>query len=103
MPGFSGASEAGAKNSIGLTETGNKVLQAVLENNPNAINVSFGNPYLLRGFPEMKTYIVAYGDMPSLQRAAARALIGEIDFLGKLPITVGAYPRGTGLQLKLQN
>ncbi len=49
----------------------------------------------------MKTYIVAYGDMTSLQRAAARALVNEIEFKGKLPISLGVnYPRGTGLSLQ---
>ena len=93
-----GRVRSGAKNSIGLTETGNQVLQAVLQNNPNTINISFGNPYILRGFPQMKTYIVAYGDMTSLQSAAARAVMGEINFTGKLPISITEnYPRGTGL------
>jgi len=47
--------------------------------------------------------MVAYGDMPSLQQAMARALLGEIDITGKLPISLpGLYPRGTGIQLKAQ-
>jgi beta-N-acetylhexosaminidase len=100
IAGLFGRVRSGAKNSVGLPETGSQVLQTVLQNNPNTINVSFGNPYLLRGFPQMKTYVVAYGDMASLQRAAARAVMGEIDFNGKLPITVGSYARGTGIQLK---
>jgi len=41
---------------------------------------------------------VAYGDMPALQQAVARALLGEIDITGKLPISLpGLYPRGTGI------
>ena len=47
----------------------------------------------------MKTYIVAYGDMASLQSASADAIAGKIEFKGKLPITVGSFPRGTGLSL----
>ncbi|MDQ3321576.1 MAG: glycoside hydrolase family 3 protein [Acidobacteriota bacterium] len=100
VAGLFGRVRSGAKNSVGLPETGSRVLQTILRNNPNTINVSFGNPYLLRGFPEMKTYAVAYGDMTSLQRAAARAVMGEIDFKGKLPITVGSYARGTGIGTK---
>jgi hypothetical protein len=39
--------------------------------------------------------------MPSLQQAVARALLGEIDVVGKLPISLpGLYPRGTGIQVK---
>ncbi|MDQ3175035.1 MAG: hypothetical protein M3Q91_15240, partial [Acidobacteriota bacterium] len=48
-------------------------------------------------------YVVAYGDMPSLQQAMARAVLGQIDITGKLPISLpGLYPRGTGIQLKAQ-
>ena len=65
------------------------------------VGISFGNPYLLQSFPKLRTYLVAYGDMPSLQEAAARALLGEIDITGKLPISLpGLYSRGTGIQLK---
>nr|MBA2620628.1 glycoside hydrolase family 3 C-terminal domain-containing protein [Acidobacteriota bacterium] len=100
VAGLFGRVRSGAKNSVGLPEAGTQVLKAVLQNNPNTIGVSFGNPYVLRGFPEMRTYAVAYGDMASLQRAAARALTGEIDFTGKLPVSVGEYGRGTGIRLK---
>ena len=86
----------GAKNSVGIPEAGARVLRELLAGDKKIINVSFGNPYLLNNFPEMKTYIVAYGDMSSLQRATARALVGEIDFKGKLPITIGDYKAGTG-------
>ena len=47
------------------------------------VGISFGNPYLLQNFPELRTYLVAYGDMPSLQEATARALLGQIDVVGK--------------------
>ncbi|HRH45137.1 MAG TPA: glycoside hydrolase family 3 C-terminal domain-containing protein [Pyrinomonadaceae bacterium] len=91
---------SGAKNSIGLPEKGVTVLQEALKSDKPVVSIAFGNPYFLRNLPEMKTYIAAYGDMPSLQRAAANALMGNSDFYGKLPITVGDYPRGTGLSLK---
>jgi beta-N-acetylhexosaminidase len=64
------------------------------------IGISFGNPYLLSSFPKLKTYLVAYGDMPSLQEAAAQALLGQSNITGRLPISLpGLYPRGTGIQL----
>jgi beta-N-acetylhexosaminidase len=76
-------------------------LSALIEAKSPIVGISFGNPYLLQGFPGLRTYVVAYGDMPSLQQAAARALLGEIDITGKLPISLpGLYPRGTGIQLK---
>ena len=96
-----GRVRSGAKNSAGLPESGAKFLTELLQSDKKIISLSFGNPYLLNNFPEMKTYIVAYGDMPSLQRATAKALAGEIDFKGKLPISLGEkFPRGVGLSLQ---
>jgi len=101
VAGLFGRVRSGAKNSVGLPDAGARVLREVLQNRPDTVSVSFGNPYLLKSFPEMKTYAVAYGDMTSLQRAAARALFGEINFMGKLPISIGEdFPRGTGLSLR---
>ena len=81
-------------------ENGAAILRGLLATNKKVIGVSFGNPYVLGSFPEMKTYLVAYGDMPGLQRAAAKAMLGLQDITGKLPISLpGLYPRGTGIQL----
>lgn len=98
--GLYGRVRSGAKNSVGVPENGAALLREALAANKKVIGISFGNPYVLSSFPEMKTYIVAYGDMPSLQRAAARAIVGKQDITGKLPITLpGLHPRGTGIQL----
>ena len=96
-----GRVRTGQARSVGLPEPGAKALSGLISNKLPLIGISFGNPYLLQSFPELRTYVVAYGDMPSLQQAAARALLGEIDITGKLPISLpGLYPRGTGIQLK---
>lgn len=100
IAGLFGRVRSGARNSIGLPEAGEKVLNEVLASNVKTVAVSFGNPYLLLGFPSIKNYVVGYGDMASLQRAAGQALTGKIDFKGKLPITIGNFPRGTGLSLQ---
>ena len=52
------------------------------------IAVSFGSPYLLREIPAVSTYLCAYGIQPVMQRAAIRALRGEIAMTGKLPVTI---------------
>lgn len=96
-----GRVRSGQKLSVGVPETGARALSAAIAAKKPIVGISFGNPYLLQGFPGLRTYIVAYGDMPSLQQAVARALLGEIDVVGKLPISLpGLYPRGTGIQLK---
>jgi beta-N-acetylhexosaminidase len=99
--GLYGRVRSGAKNSAGIPENGAAIVREALASGKTVIGVSFGNPYILSSFPEMKTYIVAYGDMPSLQRAAARSILGTQDITGKLPISLpGLYPLGTGIQHK---
>ncbi|PYT01067.1 MAG: hypothetical protein DMF63_05235 [Acidobacteria bacterium] len=98
--GLYGRVRSGAKNSVGVPENGAAILREALASNKKVIGISFGNPYILSSFPELKTYLVAYGDMPSLQRATARAILGTQDITGHLPITLpGLYPRGTGIQM----
>ena len=98
-----GRVRTGQSNSGALPEPGAHALAKLIERQKPLVGISFGNPYLLMNFPELKTYLVAYGDMPSLQRAAARALLGEIDVVGRLPISLPQlYARGTGIQLKAQ-
>lgn len=97
--GLYGRVRSGAKNSVGVPENGAAILRELLANGKQVVGVSFGNPYVLSSFPEMKTYVVAYGDMSSLQRAAARSILGQQPITGRLPISLpGSYPRGTGIQ-----
>jgi len=96
-----GRVRSGAANSARVPEQFARALNTLLGRGTPVVGLSFGNPYLLQGFPALKTYVVAYGDMPSLQRAAARALSGQADVTGRLPISLpGLHPRGTGIQLK---
>jgi len=96
-----GRVRSGQASSVGIPEAGAKALSALIAAKTPMVGISFGNPYLLQSFPGLRTYVVAYGDMPSLQQATARALVGEIDVVGKLPISLpGLYPRGTGIQVK---
>ncbi|HMS10594.1 MAG TPA: glycoside hydrolase family 3 C-terminal domain-containing protein, partial [Pyrinomonadaceae bacterium] len=99
--GLYGRVRSGARNSVGIPENGAAILREALAAGKQVIGISFGNPYILSSFPEMKTYVVAYGDMASLQRAAARGLLGQKQFTGKLPISLpGLHPRGTGLEVQ---
>jgi len=96
-----GRVRTGQARSVALPEPGEKALNELLARKATLVGISFGNPYLLLSFPKLQTYLVAYGDMPSLQDAAARALSGQIDVTGRLPISLpGLYARGTGIQLK---
>jgi len=63
--------------------------------------VSFGSPYFLSHFPEVGAYLCLYRNTPQTQEIAARALYGEIETRGKLPVTLpGLFPVGHGLEIK---
>ena len=96
-----GRVRSGQASSVGIPDSGARALLTLLAEKKPVVGISFGNPYLLQSFPGLRAYMVAYGDMPSLQNAVARALMGEIDITGRLPISLpGLYPRGTGIQVK---
>jgi len=63
--------------------------------------VSFGSPYFLRHFPEVDGYICLYRNTAQAQEVAAKAVCGEIDIEGRLPVSIpGLYPVGHGLTIK---
>lgn len=63
------------------------------------IAISFGSPYLLSAFPSVPTYLLAWGGAEVSQRAAARAVLGEIPIVGTLPISLPPYHQaGTGIR-----
>lgn len=96
-----GRVRTGQARSVALPEPGARALETLIDRKTPLIGISFGNPYLLSSFPRLQTYMVAYGDMQSLQEASAEALLGQIDVTGRLPISLpGLYPRGTGIQLE---
>lgn len=64
--------------------------------------VAFGNPYVLAQFPEVGSYVLAWGSGALSQTAAARALLGQAPVTGRLPISIPPdVARGAGLRLNL--
>ena len=63
--------------------------------------VSFGNPYLVREFPGVQGYVLAWGSSEASQAAAARALLGQIPVTGRTPTVIPPMFRiGDGIQLE---
>lgn len=61
--------------------------------------VAGGNPYQLKQWPSVATYLVTYGRGAALERAAARALWGVNGITGRAPVTLpGYFARGDGVQ-----
>lgn len=65
--------------------------------------VSFGNPYLVREFPGVQGYMLAWGSADASQVAAARALLGEIPVRGRTPTAIPPVAHvGDGIQLGIR-
>jgi beta-N-acetylhexosaminidase len=58
------------------------------------ITLAFGSPYLIEAFPQAETWLGAFGISDVAQISMARAMFGEIQVAGHLPVTI------PGVQLK---
>jgi beta-glucosidase-like glycosyl hydrolase len=62
------------------------------------VSVLFGNPYTAMGIPEAPAVMLTYDFSDGAERAAVKALAGEIPITGKLPIPLpGMFEIGHGL------
>jgi beta-N-acetylhexosaminidase len=83
---------------ITVPEPGRNALAQILAFGKPVVAVSFGSPYLLRDFPDLPTYICAWGGQDVSQAAVVQALFGETAIGGRLPITIpGLAKRGDGI------
>jgi beta-N-acetylhexosaminidase len=61
--------------------------------------VSLGNPYLIRQFPNVGTYLNTYGVGENLECAAAAAIYGASPITGRSPVSLpGLFKAGDGIQ-----
>ncbi len=83
---------------IAVPNAGRNALPPVLALGKPVVTVSFGSPYLLRNFPDLPTYLCAWGGQDVAQTAVVQALFGEAAIGGRLPITIpGLAKRGDGI------
>ena len=81
-----------------IPDAARSVIPALLASGKPVVAVAFGSPYLLRDFPDLPTYLCAWGSQDVVQVAAVRALFGEAAIEGRLPITIpGLAKRGDGI------
>jgi len=87
------------QNSVSLAGDSAKLLRAVLDSAAaNTVVVAMGNPYLARDFPEVQNYMCAFSAAPVSEVSAVKALFGEIEIHGHLPVAIpGIAARGAGI------
>jgi beta-N-acetylhexosaminidase len=63
------------------------------------VAIALGNPYLIRQFPSVQTYLATYGVSDALERAAAAAVLGRASITGTAPVSLpGFFRRGDGMK-----
>jgi CubicO group peptidase (beta-lactamase class C family) len=65
-----------------------------------AIVACFGSPYVIKHFPEAKTWVGVFSSADVAQKAAARAIFGQTPIRGRIPVSVpGAARIGEGIDV----
>jgi beta-glucosidase-like glycosyl hydrolase len=87
-----------AKGSVDLLPKHVELVKQLAAGPAKIVVLSFGSPYFLRHFPEVDAYLCLYRNTAQAQEVAAKAIFGEIDIEGRLPVSIpGLYPVGHGL------
>jgi len=73
-------------------------IDTIAQRRPTIV-VAFGNPYVIRQFPNVQSYAVTYGVEDDLERSAVNALFGLRPITGKVPVSLpGFFTIGDGIQ-----
>ncbi len=92
---------AASKGTVALPEAQAELVRKVIATKKPLAVVAFAGPYLIRQFEDAPAYMVAYAIEEVAQAAAARAIFGETDIKGRLPVTIpGLFELGAGLTLE---
>jgi len=91
----------GVRNSVGLPESTSVLLHDILKAAPQkTIVLAMGNPYLAKDFPEVENYMCTFSAASVSEVSAAKALFGEIEIRGRLPVTIPRIAaRGAGITI----
>ncbi len=89
----------GVQNSVSLADDSANLLQQLLKVGAAKTAVlAMGNPYVAKDFPEVQNYLCAFSTAPVSEISAVKALFGEIEIHGHLPVTIpGVASRGAGI------
>lgn len=91
---------ADRKGNVGFPDDQLALVNQLLAAGKPTVVAAFGSPYLIGRFPNAKTWLAEFSTNDVSQRAAARAIFGQVAIAGKIPVTVpGAVERGDGLRV----
>jgi beta-N-acetylhexosaminidase len=87
-----------AQNSVSMPPDSADLMHAILSTaSGKTVVLAMGNPYLAKDFPEVQNYLCTFSATPVSEISAAKAVFGEIEMSGRLPVTIpGIAARGAG-------
>lgn len=89
---------AAGKGTVKLPDLQTNFVRRMLASDKNTAVIAFGSPYLIRQFPEAKTYAVTYAIEEIAQFAAVKTIFGEAKFQGRLPVSIpDLFAVGSGI------
>jgi beta-N-acetylhexosaminidase len=92
------ASVAAYRDNLALPGGFPKLIENLIATGHPVTLVSLGSPYLVRSFPKVSAYMTTYSPVATAEVAAVKALFGEIDIGGHLPVTIpGIAELGFGI------
>jgi beta-N-acetylhexosaminidase len=91
------------KGPVDISAQQQNFIQSLIDSEKKVILISFNNPYLISKFPDVRTYINTYSNTTFSQEAALKAMLGDIEFKGKLPISIPGtnFNIGDGINFSL--
>jgi beta-N-acetylhexosaminidase len=94
------SSVTSGRGSVGLGGELAPALESLMAAGKPVALVALGNPYLLRNFPTAAAYLATYSSVTPAEVSAVKALFGEIEIKGHLPVSIpGEAKIGDGIQL----
>src|ERR1017187_7430816 len=89
---------ADRKGNVGFPDDQRAFINQLLAAGKPTVVAGFGRPYLIERFPNAPTWLAEFSTNDVSQRAAGRALFGQIAIGGQIPVTVpGTVTRGDGI------
>jgi beta-N-acetylhexosaminidase len=82
------ASAGAYKGDLALPGSYPKLIESLIASGRAVTLVSLGSPYLARSFPKVSAYLTTYSPVVTAETSAVRALFGEIEIRGHLPVTI---------------
>ena len=89
-----------ASGTLSVSQRFASFVKEVAESGKPHVVVAFGNPYMLRDFPGVRAYLLAWDGSQAIQKAAGQALFAGITVQGRTPTGIPPFfELGSGITL----